>query len=175
MRRLLKLLVAPAFVCGAAAIAGCSGTGSKVLQDFGLQDRPEGYVSGAERVLTKLPDVAKPELARLNAAARNGEVLYEKFDSLTGAYYKKVKVYEDFRPLDANYAGRTSTREDVSYVGYIEYVFQYYESPRRPSRIEASAELADIPTGERGGETYRYDFSSGGVWDGAKGEHVRQR
>ena len=50
-----------------AGLAGCGSTGSKVLQDFGVQERPEDYVSGADRVMTKLPDVAKVEIDRLNA------------------------------------------------------------------------------------------------------------
>lgn len=157
-------------------LCGCSsGSGSKVLQDFGLQERPDDYVSGADRVLAKLPDVAKTELVRLNAASRTGEVKYERVDSLRGAYYKRVKVYEDFRPLDANYTTRQSTQQSTAYVGYIEYLYQYFESPRLESRIEAQADIATIPTGERGSETFRYQFSSGGVWNGGKGEPVRTR
>ena len=157
-----------------AMAAACAGAGSKVMQDFGLQERPEGYVSGAERVMQKLPDVAKTEMTRLNAAARTGEVLYEKTDALSGAYYKKARVYEEFRPLDANITNRSSSRQETSYVGYIEYVYQIHESPRRPSRIEAMAENANIPTGERGSETFRYQFTSGGNWNGARGEPVRR-
>ncbi len=159
-----------AFICGCS-----SGSGSKVLQDFGLQERPDDYVSGSDKVMAKLPDVGKAELPRLNAASRTGEVKYEKLDALRGAYYKRVKVYEDFRPLDANYTTRKPTQESVSYVGYIEYSYQFFESPRQESRIEAQAEIATIPTGDRGSETYRYQFGSSGNWNGAKGEAVRTR
>ena len=158
-----------------ALVVGCAGSGSKVMQDFGLQERPDDYVSGSDRVMATLPEVAKTELTRLNAASRTGEVLYEKMDALTGAYYKKARVYEEFRPLDANYTNRTNANETDSYVGYIEYTYQIHESPRRPSRIEAMAENASIPTGVRGSETFRYRFSMSGSWNGAKGEPVKLR
>jgi hypothetical protein len=160
----------------AALAAGCtSDGGSKVLQDFGLQERPDDYVSGSDRVMTKLPDVGKAELPRLNSGARAGEVLYEKTDALHGAYYKKARVYEEYRPLDANFSNTLNSRQEVNYIGYIEYTYQIYESPRRPSRVEAMAEIANIPTGERDAETMRYRFTSGGTWDGAKGEPVKLR
>lgn len=155
------------------AVAGCAGSGSKVLQDFGLQERPDDYVSGAQRVMERLPDVAKIEMTRLNAATRAGDVKYEKVDDVTGAYYKRVKVYEDFRPLDANHTGRSAAQGDTAYLGYIEYTYQFFESVRRPTRIEATSELANIPTGERDREIYRYKFNSGGNWTGGKGEPVK--
>lgn len=154
---------------------GCAGAGSKVMQDFGLQERPDDYVSGSDKVMAKLPEVGKTELVRLNAASRTGDVLYERMDALNGAYYKKARVYEEFRPLDANFTNRTNGNEKDAYVGYIEYTYQIHESPRRPSRIEAMAENASIPTGERGSETFRYRFGMSGTWDGAKGEPVKLR
>jgi hypothetical protein len=160
----------------AAILAACtSGGGSKVLQDFGIQDRPDDYVSGSDKVLARLPEVGKAELPRLNAAERAGEIKYEKMDSLRGAYYKRVKVYDDYRPVDANYTSRKSGRESVSYVGYVEYTYEFFESPRRESRIEAQAEIATIPTGKGGSELYRYHFGSGGTWDGGKGEPIKTR
>jgi len=165
-----------ALFLAASLAAGCtSGSGSKVLQDFGLQERPDDYVSGTDRVMAKLPDVGKSELTRLNAASRTGEVKYEKVDALHGAYYKRVKVYQDYRPLDANYTSTKSGTAQVTYVGYIEYSYEYFESPRHESRLEAQADIATIPTGDRDSEAFRYKFSGGGVWDGAKGEPVRTR
>lgn len=157
----------------AAAMAGCGGAGNKVLQDFGIKDRPEGYVSGSDRVMARLPDVAKTEMSRMNAAGRRGEVKYDETDALHGKYYKEVKIYEDFHPLDANYTARTSSQSQISYVGYIEYTYQIYESPRVDSQVEAVAQLATIPTGEFGRETYRYRFNSSGVWNGSEGERIR--
>jgi len=144
------------------------------LQDFGIKDRPEDYVSGADRVMAKLPDVGKVELDRLNAAQRRGQVLYDKGTGLDGAYYKRVKVYENSHPLDANAASRTNQNSPVSYVGYIEYEFQYYESARKTTRVEAENELASIPSGDRGRETYRYRFDGGGNWTGGRGERYSE-
>lgn len=155
------------------ALAGCSGTGNKVLQDFGLQDRPEGYVSGSDRVVERLADIGKTELNRLNLADRRGEIMYDDEDPLHGKYYKKLKVYERFYTLDANSTGRTAANDQRGYVGYIEYAYQMYEGPRKNTRAEAMAELADIPTGEDGRETYRYRFNSAGSWNGGKGEKLR--
>lgn len=154
-------------------VSGCGGTADKVLQDFGIKDRPEGYVSGSDRVMERLNDVGKSELKRLNLKDRRGEVRYDDTDPLYGKYYRVVKVYERFYPLDANASGRTSGKRERGFVGYIEYSYSYHESPRKNSRAEAAAQLADIPTGEGGRETYRYRFNSGGMWNGGKGELVR--
>ena len=83
-------------------VAGCGGVGNKVLQDFGIQERPEGYESGAERVLSRMGDVGKAEMNRLNIEKRRGEVRYDGADPLHGKYYKLMKVYERYYPLDAN-------------------------------------------------------------------------
>jgi len=85
-----------------------------------------------------------------------------------------VRIYEDFRPLDANAATRSTAQDDGGFVGYIEYEYQYYESPRANTRAEAQANLAPIPTGRTDSETYRYRFSLGGQWDGRAGESVRR-
>lgn len=170
MKRLACTIVVSTLLLGCA---GGDGGGSKVLQDFGLQDRPEGYVSGSERVRERLNDVGKTELSRLNRADRNGEILYDDAQALRGKYYKRVKVYKRYYPVDANAVGRTSFNDERGFVGYVEYTFEYYESPRKNSRAEAIAELADIPSGEGGRGTYRYRFNSSGVWNGAKGELVR--
>lgn len=161
--------VAIACICA----AGCGGATGKVLQDFGIRERPEGYESGADRVMARMNDVGKSEMKRLNLRERRGEVRYDDRDALRGQYYKAVKVYERFYPLDANASGRTSTSRVRGFVGYIEYSYSYYEGPRKISRTEAAAQVADIPTGEGGRETYRYRFNSGGAWNGAKGELIR--
>jgi hypothetical protein len=158
----------------ALAAGGCGSTGEKVLQDFGIKDRPEGYVSGADKVMQNLPEVAKVEIDRLNAAQRQGEILYEKVDALNGAYYKRIKVYETSRPLDAQATTRTSRSDEMGFVGYIEYGYQFYESARKQTKTEAAAQSADISTGRRGQETYRYRFNSGSVWNGGKGERFKE-
>lgn len=158
-----------------ATAAGCGGAGDKVLQDFGIKDRPEGYVSGSDQVMARLPEVAKAEMNRMNIANRRGEIKFDNTDALRGRYYKEVKIYEDYHPLDANHTAKTTQQRRGGYVGYIEYTYQMYESPRVSSKVEAEAELATIPTGTRGRETYRYRFNSAGVWDGSSGERVNRR
>ncbi len=153
--------------------AGCGSTGEKVLQDFGIKDRPEDYQSGADKVMANLSDVAKVELDRMNMAARRGQILYDKGKGLDGAYYKRTKVYDNSRPLDANAATRTNQNNPVTYVGYIEFSFEYYESARKQTRVEAESEIADIPSRDRGSETYRYRFDSGANWTGGKGERYQ--
>lgn len=156
------------FLC--VAVAGCGSTGDKVLQDFGIKDRPEDYVSGADRVMATMQDVGKVEIDRMNTAQRRGEVLFDNTDSLKGRYFRRVREYESFHPLDANAATRTQQNQPVSFVGYIEYDYQVYESTRADTRAEASTLPADIPTGRRGRETYRYKFDAVGNWNGGRGE-----
>lgn len=152
------------------AAAGCGSTGGKVLQDFGIKERDEDYVSGADRVMVTMQDVGKVEMDRMNAAQRRGEVLYDNSDPLKGKYYRRVRIYESFHPLDANAAPRTSQNKPVTFVGYIEYDYQVYESNQVENRTEAATLPADIPTGRRGRATYRYKFDSAGVWNGGRGE-----
>ena len=54
----------------------------KVLSDFGLRERPEGYVTGSDRVFEELDKVGASEMKRLNGLERHGEV---KFDEEAGA------------------------------------------------------------------------------------------
>lgn len=161
----------------AVLAAGCSsapdGIGNKVLQDFGLRERPEGYVSGADRVFDRLTQVGRAELKRMNAEGRHGEVKFESAGGLRSKYYKEVKVYKEFYPLDSQPAARTATG-DRGYVGYIEYSYEILEGARRNNRTEAAAENASIPTDNVGRETYRYSFNTGGVWSGGKGDKVRR-
>lgn len=157
-----------------AAAAGCGSTGGKVLQDFGIQERPEDYVSGADRVMVSMQDVGKVEMDRMNAAQRRGEVLFDDSDPLKGKYFRRVREYVSFHPLDANAATRTSQNQPVGFLGYIEYDYEVFESTRADTRTEASTLPADIPTGRRGRETYRYKFDSGGGWNGGRGEPFKQ-
>ena len=73
--------------------AGCAtdsqtGVIDKVLGDFGLKERPEGYVSGSDRVFASLGDVARAELKRFNRENRHGEIKFDGTGGLVGRYYK---------------------------------------------------------------------------------------
>lgn len=149
------------------------GVGNKVLQDFGIRERSEDYVSGEDAVFAKLGDVGKAELKRMNLAARAGEVKFEEQGELRGKYYNEIKVYQNHYPLEVNVTGTTRTR-DRGYVAGIEYSYRVYQGPRKSSRAAAAAEVADISTSQRGREAYRYRFSSSGIWDGKKGVLTRR-
>ncbi len=162
---------------GLVLMAGCQhGPGEvadKVLQDFGLQARPEGYVSASDKVFERLGSVGDTEIKRMNAAGRHGEIKYQE-KGAGGQYYKEVKVYERAYPLDSrSNSGGPSQGSGPAYTGYIEYSFQYFQSARKATRVEAEAESANVPTGVTGRETYRYNFNSSGIWDGQKGEKAR--
>lgn len=159
--------------------AGCAsdsqtGVANKVLQDFGLQERPEGYVSGSDRVFASLSDVARTELTRLNTENRYGEIKFDDMGGLIGRYYKEVKIYENFYPLEAMPSARIDANRTRGYVGYIVYRYRIYQSARVANRTLAAAEAPSIATDTRGRETYRYRFSGGGKWLGGKGERVRR-
>lgn len=154
-------------------MAGCetgpSGVADKVLADFGLRDRPEGYVSGTDRVLERLKTVGATELKRMNMASRHGEVKFQEDAGFGGKFYKEVKKYEEANPLDAQPMSRAAAGER-GFVGYVEYRYRMYQSERRDTRAEAEALSANIPTDVSGSEVYRYRFNSGGIWDGQEGE-----
>jgi hypothetical protein len=157
--------------------AGCStGTNQsvadKVLTDFGIRPKPEGYETPSDTVFQRLDEVGAQELKRLNAANRRGEVKVQQ-DGLRAQFYKEVKVYEGYYPLEAA-AITGGTYSERGFHGYIDYEYRIYQSPRRDSRAEAENEPATVATGEGGRETYRYTFSSGGSWNGAAGERVRK-
>lgn len=160
-----------------AMLAGCQHSpgevADKVLQDFGLKARPEGYVPASDKVFQKLGAVGETELKRMNADGRHGEIKFQE-QGVSGQYFKEVKVYEKAYPLDARTnTGGSSRALGPAYTGYIEYSYQYFQSARKPTRVEAEAESANIPTGVTGRETYRYNFSGAGVWDGVKGEKAK--
>ena len=107
---------------GVLFTAGCGSVGNTVMQDFGLQERPEGYVSGADNVVKNMQTVGNTEMRRLNLSQRRGEVKFETSElDGTGVYYKVVKVYNRFTPLDAQPASRTSQGQSSGFVGYIQY------------------------------------------------------
>lgn len=158
------------------SIAGCAGDNGQtpmetVMSDFGLKEKPEGYVSGSDKVYERLNEVGETEMKRMNQAERLGEVKVEE-DGLQVNYYKEVKEYFSYYPLDASATSRAADRER-GFVGYLEYRYRVLQGPRKPNRTEAQAESATIPTGEEGRETYRYRFASSGTWDGGKGELTR--
>jgi hypothetical protein len=168
MRKLSALLT----VC--AALVGCASPGevtNKVLSDFGLRERPEGYVSGGDRVFERLGTVAETELKRMNMDTRHGEVKFQEDTGFGGKFYKEVKRYEEHHPLDAQAMSRAAEGER-GFVGYVEYTYRIYQSERRDTRAEAAALSATIPTDESGTEMYRYRFNSGGIWDGQEGERT---
>lgn len=145
----------------------------KVLADFGLKDRPEGYVSGADQVSDRLAQVGETQMKRMNLRYRDGEVKFQEEGGLQGKYYKEVRVYEQARPIDAQPVSKGPTGER-GYNGYIEYEYRVYQSERKPNRTEAAAAPADVPTDIRGRETYRYRFTPAGTWDGGEGEQVKR-
>jgi len=159
-----------------ALAAGCrtdgQSVGEKVLVDFGLREAPEGYQTPSDRVFERLRSIGETEMARMNNAARFGEVKFQEDGPLSGAYYKEVKRYERFRPVEANAISRGAQGER-GFVGYIDYTYQVYQSERKPNRAAAAAETADIPTGERGNDLFRYRFGPGGDWDGKAGAPAR--
>lgn len=144
-----------------------------VLGDFGLKERPEGYVSGADKVMQNLEGVGRSEMRRMNIANRQGEILYQTNSEGEGRYYKKVKVYGNYYAQRARAVTR-SNDDDRGYVGFIEYSYRVYESARKRNRTMAAAEEASIATDKTGRETYRYNFSSSGNWRGGKGELTKK-
>lgn len=165
--------IAPLCIC--LMMTACqtdSGTVTqKVLADFGLAERPEGYVSGADRVYEQMDSVGATEMKRLNAAERYGKILFEG-EGVRGKYFKEVKVYESYYPLDVQAVSGGGTR-DRGFTGLIEYRYRIFKGAPRGTKTEAAAEPASISTDVVGKEIYRYNFSTGGVWDGGNGERSK--
>ena len=170
-----KLLILTAvFLAFASCHTEEGGVANKVLSDWGLKAKPEGYVSGEDRVFEKLAGIGAAEMKRMNAELQHGEVKFQSEGEIKGKYYKEVKVFESFYPTEAKGVGRTSATEG-GYQGYIEYAYRMYQSPRKGSRTEAEAETASIPTDTVGRDQYRYSFDATGDWNGAKGDHARTK
>jgi hypothetical protein len=155
-----------------ALLCSCEGTVDKVMADFGLKARPEGYVSGSDKVMQRLDSVGAMEMKRMNMEQQRGGVKFQKENEVRGKYYKEVKKYESYVPTDAQAINRASLSES-GYVGYLDFTYRMYQSERKPTSAEAAAESANIPTDVTGRETYRYTFSSSGEWNGSKGERAR--
>ncbi len=162
-------------ICAVLMLAACqTDSGSvteKVLADFGLGERPEGYVSGSDRVFEQMDSVGATEMKRLNAVERHGEILFEG-EGVRGKFYKQVKVYESYYPLDVQAVSGGGTR-DRGFTGLIEYRYRIFKGAPRGTRTEAAAEPASIATETTGKEVYRYSFSTGGVWNGGSGERSK--
>ncbi len=147
------------------------GVVNKVLSDFGLREKPEGYVSETDKVFQKLSEIGNTEIKRLNLENRQGEVKFEQ-KGPRGEYYKEVKIYEQFYPLDVkpvSHSGETGQ----SYVATIQYSYKVYRSAPKTTRVEAENANADIPTDIQGREIYRYTLGPGGVWNGERGQKVK--
>ncbi|HNV20559.1 MAG TPA: hypothetical protein PLB67_09465 [Candidatus Hydrogenedentes bacterium] len=170
----MRKSLAVALIC---VLAGCASDGGSVIEkvkyDFGIGEKPEGYVSTSEIIMSRLNAVGQAEMKRMNREGRHGAIEFQDEGGLQGKYFKRVKVYENAVPLEASAVSRGST-DDRGYLGYIEYAYAMHESARKNTRAEAEAEPATIRTGETGREVYRYRFGATGAWDGAKGEPSRR-
>ncbi len=162
-------------LCG--SLVGCQsspdGVMNTVLVDFGLREKPEGYVSGSDKIYESLNEVGATEMKRMNLENQHGAVKFQQEGDYRGKYYKEVKVYESFYPIDVRPVSRSST-EEGGYNGYLQYTYRVYQSARKDSRTDAEAETADIATDETGDEVYRYSFSTGGAWNGSKGQKSKK-
>ncbi len=159
----------------AALLAGCAtGTNQsvvdKVMTDFGLREPGEGYEQPSDTVFARLDQVGEVELRRLNTDARQGEVKFQDLGELRGRFYKEVKQYTGFVPLDAQKISRGARHNDAGYHGFIEYSYVVMQSERFETRAEAELASATVNTGVRGSEVYRYKFGRAGGWSGGKGE-----
>jgi len=123
--------------------------------------------------MTQLRGVGEAELKRMNMAGRQGEVKFQGEGNLKGQYYREVKNYEGFSPLEATGSGQASGG-DRGYAGYIQFRYRVYQSERKPNRTEAAAAPATIRTDVTGSETFRFTFSSLGTWDGQPGTRAEK-
>lgn len=168
---MMLVVLAPLWLA-ACATDGSDGVVDKVLTDFGIREPSADHVSNTDRVFARLDGVGRQEMRRLNVEGRQGEVLFQDGGGLTGQYYRQVKVYEAFQPLDAQRVSRG--RAGVEYLAFVQYTYAIYQSDRFPTRVEATAAPADIRTGETGTEVYRYTLGPTGVWQGRRGELTRR-
>jgi len=156
----------------ASCASSSGGVVQKVKYDFGIGEKPEGYETGTDKVMSNLDNVGKTEMKRMNLDGRHGVVKFQEEGNLSGKYYKEVKVYETHRPMDARAVSRASHGER-GYVGYIQYDYRIFQGARTTNHVEAEASSANIRTDESGRETYRYSFGPSGSWNGAPGELSR--
>ncbi len=172
---MLKKMLVVALCLAAAACQRTPGeVMEKVKYDWGIGPKPEGYVSGSDRVMAKLRDVGAAEMKRMNLEQRDGQVKFQDGGGLKGLYYREVRVYESAQALEASAITGGSAEDRGGYYGYVQYEYRVYQSARKSNRTEAAAEPATIQTPDRGREVYRYTFSGGGQWNGAPGELTRR-
>ncbi len=171
----MKKAVVAVLAC--IALASCQtpegGVMNKVLTDWGIKERPEGYVSESDQVFQRLGAVGATEMKRMNTEMQHGQVKFQKESDLKGKYYKEVKVYESFYPVESKALSRAADSE-AGYEGFIEYAFRIYQSVRKSDAVAAEAETASIPTDTVGRDLFRYHFKASGDWDGAKGEKAKR-
>ena len=161
-------------LCVCVAMTGCqSRVMKKIKYDFGIGEKPEGYEVPSDRAKARLPSVAKTEMKRMNLEGRRGEIKFQQQASYKGKYYKEVKVYEKYTPLEVQAIHHGSDTQR-GYVGYISYTYRILQSERKSNKTQAGAAPATIRTTITGSETYRYRFGSSANWDGQAGEHVRR-
>ncbi len=161
-------------LCMCVAFAGCQSRAMrKIKYDFGIGEKPEGYHVPSDRVTAKLPSVAKTEMKRMNLKDRRGEIKFQQQGNYKGKYYKEIKVYESFTPLEVQPIHRGSDTQR-GYIGYISYTYRIHQSERKSNKTEARAAPAVIRTTISGNETYRYRFGSSANWDGQEGERTRK-
>ena len=171
----MKKALTIAVVC--MALISCEtpegGVVNKVLTDWGIKKAPEGQVSETDQIFERLGPVGATEIKRMNTELQHGQVKFQQDGELKGKYYKEVKVYESFYPVEVKTVTRTGDNEP-GYEGYIEYAYRMHQSTRKGAAVEAEAESASIPTDTVGRDLYRYRFRAGGEWDGAKGEKAKR-
>lgn len=171
----MKKVVLAALVC--IGLASCQtpegGVVNKVLTDFGVRKAPEGQPSATDEIFQRLGAVGATEMKRMNSELLKGQVKFQQESDVKGKYYKEIKVYQSFYPVEVKNVSRAGESES-GYDGYIEYAYCMQQSMRRATAVEAEAESADIPTSTTGRDQYRYHFRAGGEWDGAKGEKVKR-
>jgi hypothetical protein len=171
----VKKALLAAIVC--MAMVSCEtpegGVVNKVMMDWGLKARPEGYTSEADKVFQRLGGVGATEMKRMNAELEHGQVKFQQMTDLKGKYYKEAKVYESFYPVDVASVTRSGENE-TGFDGFIEYAYRIYQSARKSTTVEAEAETASIPTDTVGRDLFRYHFGPTGEWNGAKGEKSKR-
>lgn len=150
--------------------SACSGVGDKVMQDFGLQERPADYEAGTDRASDELERVGKTEMARLNNDAREGEVVLRSENEAVGTYFRERKIYESYKVLDSfATTGRRGTGSDRGFSGYIEYTYEVYESLPAENRLLAERAPTTVSTGRRNTTVLRYEMNAAGRWNGSPG------
>jgi len=170
VKRLAVVLVVSVLLAACQSPEG--GVMNKVMVDFGLKEKPEGYKTGSDRVFERMNTVGAAEMKRMNQEAQHGTVKFQKDGDLRGKYYKEVKVYEGYYPADVQPISRAAMEQ--GYAGYVEYAYRLYQSERKNTNTEAAAASANIATDITGRDSFKYTFGVSGDWSGGKGEKARR-